>query len=211
MVYRWLQIISRMVTVTNKLLIIIILTLGFQSLSKADDIKDFEIEGISIGDSLLDYFTEDKIKSSVQLTQYPSSDKYIILTFNDLPKFEIYDSIQIDYKKNDKKYIVASIMGTLAFPNNIDACYKKQKTITDEVTLVFPDAEKFNGKQKKAFDKTGQSTSYLYEFHLLTGDVVQISCDDWSEEMTNKHTLKDHLGVSIMSYDFVYFLYNEAY
>tara|TARA_B100000965_G_C19470298_1_gene703764 strand:+ start:174 stop:764 length:591 start_codon:yes stop_codon:yes gene_type:complete len=190
---------------------VLILIFSVQSWTKAGDINDFEIEGISIGDSLLDYFTEDKIKSSVQLTQYPSSDKYIILTFNDLPKFEIYDSIQIDYKKNDKKYVVASIMGTLDFPNNIDACYKKQKTIAEEVTLVFPDAEKFNGKQKKAFDKTGQSTSYLYEFHLLTGDVVQISCDDWSEEMTNKHILKDHLGVSIMSYDFVDFLYNEAY
>ena len=34
-------------------LLILILTFSFQSLSKADDIRDFEIEGISIGDSLL--------------------------------------------------------------------------------------------------------------------------------------------------------------
>ena len=45
-------------------LLILILTLSFQSLTKADDIRDFEIEGISIGDSLLDYFSEDQIKKS---------------------------------------------------------------------------------------------------------------------------------------------------
>ena len=45
--------------------IIIILTtvliLVFQSWTKADDIKDFEIEGMSIGDSLLDYMSKDEI------------------------------------------------------------------------------------------------------------------------------------------------------
>ena len=42
----------------KRLLLILILTLSFQSWSKADDIRDFEIEGMSIGDSLLDHFDE---------------------------------------------------------------------------------------------------------------------------------------------------------
>ena len=45
----------------NKILLILILTLSFQSLTKAEDIKDFEIEGISIGDSLLDHMSLNKI------------------------------------------------------------------------------------------------------------------------------------------------------
>ena len=40
----------------KRLLIILILTLSFQSLTKADDITDFQIEGLSVGDSLLDFF-----------------------------------------------------------------------------------------------------------------------------------------------------------
>ena len=67
-----------MVTVTNKLLIILILTLGFQSLSQADDIKDFEIEGISIGDSLLDH-TEYKLIMDRKTTPYKSK-KFAIFT-----------------------------------------------------------------------------------------------------------------------------------
>ena len=38
----------------------------FSSLVFADDIRDFQIEGMSIGDSLLDYFTEQKIKNNMK-------------------------------------------------------------------------------------------------------------------------------------------------
>ena len=46
----------------KRLLLILILTVSFQSWAKADDIRDFQIEGMSVGDSLLDYFTEKEIK-----------------------------------------------------------------------------------------------------------------------------------------------------
>ena len=63
---------------------VLILIFGFQSWAKADDIRDFEIEGMSIGDSLLDYFSEDEIKQYKQETQYPGSDRFIILTIEDI-------------------------------------------------------------------------------------------------------------------------------
>ena len=39
----------------------LILIFGLQSWTKADDIRDFQIEGMSIGDSLLDFYQEDEI------------------------------------------------------------------------------------------------------------------------------------------------------
>ena len=47
----------------KRLLLTLILTLSFQTLTKADDIRDFQIEGMSIGDSLLRYYSEDQILS----------------------------------------------------------------------------------------------------------------------------------------------------
>ena len=47
------------------LFLVLVLTFSFQSLSKADDIKDFEIEGMSIGDSLLDYMTINEIEQNI--------------------------------------------------------------------------------------------------------------------------------------------------
>ena len=35
---------------------VLVLIFSLQSWTKADDIRDFQIEGMSIGDSLLDYF-----------------------------------------------------------------------------------------------------------------------------------------------------------
>ena len=46
----------------RKFLLILILILSFQSWTKADDLSDFQIEGISIGDSLLLHLTLDGIK-----------------------------------------------------------------------------------------------------------------------------------------------------
>ena len=50
----------------KKLFIIIIIFISFQSLAKADDIRDFQIEGISVGDSLLDHFDIAKIKEGLK-------------------------------------------------------------------------------------------------------------------------------------------------
>ena len=50
-------------------LIILSLIFSFQSLSKADDIRDFQIEGMSIGDSLLDFMSEAEIKQRTQITK----------------------------------------------------------------------------------------------------------------------------------------------
>jgi hypothetical protein len=47
----------------KKLFITLFLSLFFITSSQADDIRDFQIEGISVGDSLLDYIPEEKILS----------------------------------------------------------------------------------------------------------------------------------------------------
>ena len=42
---------------------VLVLIFGLKSWTKADDIRDFQIEGMSVGDSLLDYFSKEEIKS----------------------------------------------------------------------------------------------------------------------------------------------------
>ena len=46
-----------------RLLIILIFILSLQTFTKADDIRDFEMEGISIGDSLLDYYSLEQVQN----------------------------------------------------------------------------------------------------------------------------------------------------
>ena len=58
----------------KKILLILILTFSFQSWAKADDISDFQIEGMSIGDSLLDFMSKKKIDNIIK------SEKFIYLS-----------------------------------------------------------------------------------------------------------------------------------
>ena len=43
---------------------LIIFFLSFNFIAQADDIKDFQIGGLSIGESMLNYISEKEIKSS---------------------------------------------------------------------------------------------------------------------------------------------------
>ena len=85
----------------KKFLTILIFILTLQTLSLADDIRDFQIEGMSIGDSALDYFSEEEINSGLRL-DYEESDFYKIEIRNN--KFEIYEIVGFYFKENNKRY-----------------------------------------------------------------------------------------------------------
>ena len=108
----------------KKLLLILILTLSFQSWTKADDIKDFQIEGMSIGDSLLDYFNKEEI---LKYGDNPYNSD-IWTTYSDMFKSSsTYDGFQVTFKKDDYQYKIESVVGQLLYEKNIDKCYKKKK------------------------------------------------------------------------------------
>ena len=65
----------------------------FTATSLADDISDFEIEGMSVGDSLLDYYTKDKILNNQQ--NWYDGDYYFASVFN-LNKSSVYFSNKTD-------------------------------------------------------------------------------------------------------------------
>ena len=58
----------------KRFLAILVLGLFLITPSWADDIRDFQIEGMSVGDSLLDYFSEEKIKDNIFKTTYKSKE-----------------------------------------------------------------------------------------------------------------------------------------
>ena len=193
-------------------IIVLVLIFSLQSLTKADDIRDFQIEGISIGSSLIDYFTKNEInKEKKYRIKYPNSNNFTAITFIEYSKFKIYDSVQVNVKTNDKNYIIYSISGINYFKNKIDDCKKQKNLIFNELKDLFPAASIVNKTTKHAYDKSGKSTIHSSLFDMEDGSVVRVECYDWSKKMFNKNDLDDQLVVSILSEDFSYFLSNEAY
>ena len=191
---------------------VLVLIFSIQSLTKADDIRDFQIEGMSIGDSALDYFTKKDIKKAIkERITYPNSQKFSMLTFYLHKNLKIYDSVQINHLTKDKKLIIYGISGINYFENSINECKKEKKIIVNELSEIFQNSEKINRKKKHEYDKTGKSFTYQTLFNLISGDEIRVECYDWSKKMTKKNGLDDQLVVSILHKDFSNFLTNEAY
>ena len=74
-------------------LFLILFTL--QTPSWADDIRDFQIEGMNIGKSILDYYNEKEIKKNIRS---PAKDKTFSYVETENIKSEIYNAIQLHYK-----------------------------------------------------------------------------------------------------------------
>ena len=188
----------------KRLLLILILTLSFQLWTKADDIKDFQIEGMSIGDSLLDYFNKEEI---LKYGDNPYNSD-IWTTYSDMFKSSsTYDGFQVTFKKDDYQYKIESVVGQLLYEKNIDKCYKKKKEIILELDEIFINAKKVNHKKNHSGDPTGNSKNEFTNYTLETGDNIRVACVDWSNDME----YIDKLKVSISSSKFIYFIENEAY
>ena len=174
---------------------------GFSAPSFADDIRDFQIEGMSIGDSLLDYFSEDEIKNNIikDYYKYKSNKKFITVEFNELPSAKTYDLVQLDLK-NDKKYEIYGLSGHIWYKENIDDCYKKQNEIDKELSKIFKGAKREHvSKKKHSVDESGKSNLTYIMYWFKSGDYASIDCTDWSSKMKPR---EDNLGVSFVTKEF---------
>ena len=160
----------------------IILIFSLQIPSLANDIRDFQIEGMSIGDSLLDYVTKDEIEK--RKDYFYKSKEYAAMSKGD-PSFKVYGGFQVHFKDNDRKYIIQSLDGMILYKNNIKDCYKKMDEIVEELTGFFKDVKKSDKKTvDHAYDKSGKSKITFVDFIFKSGDSITVECVDWSKELS---------------------------
>lgn len=185
------------------LLSVLFFIFNLQSWTNADDIRDFQIEGMSIGDSLLNYFSVDEINRG--LRDYYKNKKFTDTELTSV-NFKIYDTVHVNFKTNDKAFKIHSLGATILFKENINECYKKKDEIVDELSKILTNAEKkIYGKRKHPADKSGLSTTDSVWFYFNSGDRIFVSCFDWS----NKTIYTDHLRVTIRNDEFNQFINDE--
>jgi len=192
----------------KRLLLILILIFSFQTLTKADDIRDFEIEGMSIGDSLLDYYSHDKIKSFTELYgNYYKDNKFLVFILKN--NYENYDEVEVTIIPNDKLFIIQSLDGVINFENNYEGCKKEKIDIVDEIKNLYKDAYSYNNESPhSAYPNSVVDENVFYPKY---GGYVRISCTNWSTKIENQNNWKDGLDVTIGSDKFKKFLQNEAF
>ena len=190
----------------NKLLLILVLTISLQSLSKADDIRDFQIEGMSIGDSLLDFFSKSEI-DSFKKYYYKGNKKYFRLNIGKLnSNFNEYERIDFELKNNDKNFKLEAINGTFDYKKNIEECYSRMKKIVREISSSL-EKSKTRSYVFEYPDNGGKSD--ITDFVYSTG-VIRVWCTNYSKKK-EETGYADHLGVVIQSINHFNWIANEAY
>ena len=116
-----------------------------QTPSQADDIRDFQIEGMSIGDSALKYVSENVLKRNEE--NWFNDNEYSISSDLKPGILNTYDTLQFAYFTNDKKYKLQGIEGIKFYKNNIDECNSKLDKIVIDIKETFSNiSERFQSK-----------------------------------------------------------------
>ncbi len=174
----------------KKILFIIFFVLLITKTSQAESIEDFEIEGISIGDSLLEYLTEKEIIKEIE------ENKFVYKHLSDLfgevylfNNFKEYDTLSFFVKSRDKNYNIYSISGNIDYNNKFSECLNKQKEVEEKFSNLFIN--------KLDIDPTGRSISQNIVFFLRSGDNIQVNCTKYQTELKNRYNWVDSFMIAL--------------
>ena len=189
---------------------VLVLIFSFQSWTIADDIKDFQIEGISVGESLLTYISQNKIENLKKHFTYPNRDHYQIAVNNDIYMLNNYDFLQIDLKTNDNNYTIPLLGGVIDFPKKINECIIKKNEIITEIMKSFSNLIRNDRDIPHPSDKSGKSKVYQTFFRLTNG-AISVECEDWSSKFEKNLNYTDRLKIYVLTNKYNNWLNYEAY
>ena len=184
-------------------LAVLVLIFSLQSWTKANDIRDFEIEGISIGDSALDHFDEKDIKENLR-TDWPNSKKFSRSFGLKKSNMSVYEQVMVIFKTKDNSFIIHGISASIF--SDFKNCSRRKDKAVKEILDFFGDVERESVKKGHPIDKDSLVNA---DFMYFENGYSEISCYDWSKKMEKKY--KDRFAVAIYSEELRNWLNNEAY
>ena len=188
--------------------IIFLILFSFLSVAKSEDIREFEIEGISLGDSVLDHS---------KIENYKKSNPYVRQKYQGGYKniySDNYDALQFSYIKKDKKKKIEIITGKKYFPHNFKECLEMKKKIEFQVSKLFKNTTEQPVEKAHSADPSGKSFIYATNFNFSQGHIIQVSCTDWEKYKDRNGRMRndqDELKISIALNTYVNWVRNEAY
>ena len=183
--------------------LLLILLLSISQITSADELSDFEVLGMSIGDSLLDFMPEvdifygiEKYKSSNRYSHLKEPDKFLEIT---VPKQEhyLYDGVDVFIKNTvPKNYTIHGIRGYRYYIEDFDACIKKRNQIAQILTDFFPGA-------KTGSLITEDKNKITDNFSIGNSErIIDVNCIDLEEAYRLKHNFREGLEFVIRNKEF---------
>ena len=183
--------------------VVIILIFSFQSWTHAENISDFEIDGISVGESALKYFDEKEILKEINENAYmydylkePKKFGHIVVR-EGLKNY----SFVILFVSQNNEYTIEGVSGnlnqTIVSENDLQKCLKKMKEVEKIFSQIFNKYDKFEDVGTHPIDPSGRSKVHYIQFIFKTGDSAQTQCYDFEEELRMNNNWVDGLSVTV--------------
>jgi len=171
----------------KKIFFLIISILIFQNLSLADNIKNFKIEGMKLGDSALDYFSESQLEDYEQGWHNYNYNEY---STSYMSGKGIYNWFLVSYKNDDNNFIIEGLVGGLEKSNyDIKECNNNLDVTALNISELFKNTPQ---EEKKSYELaqdavrtypfTGKSTVTSLSFNFLDGAKIILACYDMKKE-----------------------------
>ena len=171
----------------KKIFFLIILILSFQKPSSAENIRNFQIEGMKIGDSALDYFSKSQLEDYEQGWHNFSYNEY---STSYMPGKGIYNWFLVSYKNDDDNFTIEGLVGGLE-KNNYDVkeCNNKLDVTALNISKLFKNTSQEEKKSYKleqdaaqTYPFTGKSVVTSLSFNFLDGAKIILACYDMEKE-----------------------------
>ena len=185
--------------------------------SFADNIRDFKIEGMSIGDSALNYFSESLITDGEQGWHNYSYKEY---STSLVPGKGIYDWFLVSYRNDDDSFKIEALVGGLEIINyNNKECNNKLDSAALSISESFKNTREDKKKYKLTADSsriypfTGKSTVTSLSFNFTNEGEIILSCYDMDKKANKNSNFimstlnqKDSFRISVKTRAFINYL-----
>ena len=158
----------------KKTLIIFVLSLVLFCCDQGPLIENYKIEGISIGDTLLDFMPEKEILKQINnpTVSYDNLDppnKYLEIYKSD--GLKTYSRISVFVENGDKKYIIKGMFGELK-NSSIEKCLEEKSKTIKEFDVLFKEESEVTNSDYSV------PNGFIYEhsYFLNTSDRATIQC-----------------------------------
>jgi len=168
----------------------------------ADHFANFQVVDISLGDSLLDFMTEDEILDGIE--KHKDLNRYSYL--NEPNKFleiivprekNIYDKASVFIKNTiPNNFTIHAIRGYKDYIEDFDACIKQRDTIAKIITGMFADL-----KTDKSTEQNNQGINYYFSIGDLNA-TIDVYCQDLEETYRLKSNFTEGLIFAIHNKEF---------
>jgi len=179
----------------KKIFFLVFFIMSFQNLSLADDMKNFQIEGISIGDSALDHFTEAQLEDNEQGWHNYNYNEY---STSFVPGKGIYDWFLVSYKSNDYSFKIEALVAGLEKKNyNNKECNNKLDAVALNMSELLKNTKQKNKKiyeltadASRTYPYTGKSIVTSISFDFPDDGKIILSCYNMDKEANQNDSFK---------------------